>query len=615
MRAGRIEQIGTPTDIYERPATRFVAGFIGTANMIEDTDGVTVIRPERLRLSSAEHAPPGTRHWPVRVEHVVYIGPRLELRLRRHRRDAASGRDGERRYRRLVSRRYRNRLVPSRGRMGYTHAMTGVRAAVTEQPGRIRVHEFPLPEPEPGAVVMKLRYSGICGTDKHTFRGESKQYAGTPHERDLTYPLICGHENVGEVVAIGGRVLDSEGRALKVGDRIVPGANVACGDCHFCRNGYPYYMCEHMEDYGNSLHCGRAPHPVRRLGGVHVPAAQHADLPRPGRPAGRGRGADRDHGGDARRRDGAGAARPDRRLSLRQFGRGAWHGPAWAVPPDQGEAARRGELIATDLFPSRLALARDFGASPDDARGRTPNRRSASRGRSSTRAGSAPTSCSIAAAFPRPSSRRCAWCGPGGVVVEAGTFVDMGPVGINPNSDICTRNVSVIGVGGETATSYLPAMRLMAANLRPPAVRPHRDPSHAAGTRAGGGGAGADRRGDEGRHGAERMRLKVGVIGCGLIAQVMHLHYLRELAEQFEIAALCDVSAAVCEACAGDYGVARTCTDWRELLAMDVDARAGADVRQPCAHCDRRGRSRKACAGREADVLLGGRRAGDDRGG
>jgi threonine dehydrogenase-like Zn-dependent dehydrogenase len=53
----------------------------------------------------------------------------------------------------------------------------------------------------------------------------------------------------------------------------------------------------------------------------------------------------------------------------------------------------------------------------------------------------------------------------GGVVVEAGTFVDMGPVEINPNSDICTKNVSVIGVGGETATSYLPSMRLMAANL------------------------------------------------------------------------------------------------------------------------------------------------------
>jgi len=32
--------------------------------------------------------------------------------------------------------------------------------------------------------------------------GESKQYAGTPHERDLRYPLICGHENVGDPVAV-----------------------------------------------------------------------------------------------------------------------------------------------------------------------------------------------------------------------------------------------------------------------------------------------------------------------------------------------------------------------------------------------------------------------------
>jgi threonine dehydrogenase-like Zn-dependent dehydrogenase len=53
----------------------------------------------------------------------------------------------------------------------------------------------------------------------------------------------------------------------------------------------------------------------------------------------------------------------------------------------------------------------------------------------------------------------------GGVVVEAGAFVDLGSVTINPNSDICARNVSVIGVGGEKATEYEPSMRLMAANL------------------------------------------------------------------------------------------------------------------------------------------------------
>jgi putative spermidine/putrescine transport system ATP-binding protein len=83
MRQGRIEQIGTPNDIYERPATRFVAGFIGTANLIETPGGVVVIRPERLKLCAPGHEPPGSRCWPVHVESVVYLGPRLELRLRR----------------------------------------------------------------------------------------------------------------------------------------------------------------------------------------------------------------------------------------------------------------------------------------------------------------------------------------------------------------------------------------------------------------------------------------------------------------------------------------------------------------------------------------------------
>ena len=68
------------------------------------------------------------------------------------------------------------------------------------------------------------------------------------------------------------------------------------------------------------------------------------------------------------------------------------------------------------------------------------------------------------------------------------------------------------------------------------------------------------------------MPLRVGVVGCGLIAQVMHLHYLRELPELYEIAALCDVSAEVCEKCAHDYGVDFTCSNWRDLLKQRLDA-------------------------------------------
>src|SRR3981189_2831707 len=111
-----------------------------------------------------------------------------------------------------------------------------VRAAVMKAPGHLEVRRFPLPEPEPGAVLMKVIYSGICGTDKHTYRGESKQYAGTDHEREIVYPLICGHENVGVIEAIGGAdsIPDSEGRPLRPGDRIRPAAHAAGGHGRAC---------------------------------------------------------------------------------------------------------------------------------------------------------------------------------------------------------------------------------------------------------------------------------------------------------------------------------------------------------------------------------------------
>jgi threonine dehydrogenase-like Zn-dependent dehydrogenase len=342
--------------------------------------------------------------------------------------------------------------------------MTQVRAAVTERPGLIGLRLFPLPEPEPGAVLMKVRYSGVCGTDKHTFRGESKQYAGTAHERDLTYPLICGHENVGEVVALGGVVLDSEGRALKIGDRIVPGANVACGDCHFCRNLYPYYMCERMEDYGNSLHCGIKPHlfggwsehmyllprtPIFRVPDdlpdsvavlTEIMAVTH------------------------------GVETAQSLLGLTggyRFGNSVavlGVGPLGLCHLIKARLLGAAKLIATDLFPSRLGLAEAFGATLTMRADQTEPEERIARAKQHT-GGLGPDLVLDCSGFPQTFVEALRMVRPGGVVVEAGTFVDMGPIGINPNSDICTRNVSVIGVGGETATSYVPAMRLMAANL------------------------------------------------------------------------------------------------------------------------------------------------------
>jgi predicted dehydrogenase len=71
---------------------------------------------------------------------------------------------------------------------------------------------------------------------------------------------------------------------------------------------------------------------------------------------------------------------------------------------------------------------------------------------------------------------------------------------------------------------------------------------------------------------ASSDRTRIGVVGCGLIAQVMHLPYLVELSDRFELAAVCDLSAARAAGCGERYGVQRVHTSWKELLAEPLDA-------------------------------------------
>jgi len=86
MANGLIEQIGSPIEVYERPATEFVAGFIGISNLLT-RDGVRfVVRPEKIRIvEEGEQAPPGMVVEPGKVEEVVYVGmsTRFVVRLDR----------------------------------------------------------------------------------------------------------------------------------------------------------------------------------------------------------------------------------------------------------------------------------------------------------------------------------------------------------------------------------------------------------------------------------------------------------------------------------------------------------------------------------------------------
>jgi threonine dehydrogenase-like Zn-dependent dehydrogenase len=341
---------------------------------------------------------------------------------------------------------------------------TSGRAAVTEQPGRIAMREFDVSDVPPGAVLMRVSLSGICGTDKHTFRGESKQYAGTPNERDIHYPLICGHENVGSVLETGGAVYATDGTVLRPGDRIVPGADVACGTCFFCKNDYPYYFCTRLDDYGNSLHCERPPH---LLGGW----AEYMFI-LPGTPIFR---VPDDLPDDVAVFTEVMAVTHGVELAQQIVGAfgGNRSGGSVAVlgtgPLGLAHVAKSAmlgvsTLIATDLFAERLRFAEEFGVTRTLDATKTTMEERVALAREATD-GLGPEIVVDASGLPSTFVEALRMVRVGGVVVEVGTFVDMGPVSVNPNIDFCTRNVTVVGIGGETAQSYVPMMRAMAARL------------------------------------------------------------------------------------------------------------------------------------------------------
>jgi putative spermidine/putrescine transport system ATP-binding protein len=72
---GRIAQVGAPAELYEHPATEFVAGFVGVSNVLERDGRRFTVRPEKIRILTNSDAPDPTRHAEEgRIRDVVYIG-------------------------------------------------------------------------------------------------------------------------------------------------------------------------------------------------------------------------------------------------------------------------------------------------------------------------------------------------------------------------------------------------------------------------------------------------------------------------------------------------------------------------------------------------------------
>ena len=111
----------------------------------------------------------------------------------------------------------------------YNHAMRTVKAYGAHSGTTPLVPlEIERRELGPHDVLIAIRYAGICHSDIHTIRGEWG---------DVTYPLVVGHEIVGEVEAVGAEVTKH-----KVGDRVGVGCLVnSCGECEQCLEGHEQY--------------------------------------------------------------------------------------------------------------------------------------------------------------------------------------------------------------------------------------------------------------------------------------------------------------------------------------------------------------------------------------
>jgi putative spermidine/putrescine transport system ATP-binding protein len=71
---GRIEQVSPPVELYERPETEFVAGFVGISNMLERDGSRFTIRPEKIQLVDPGQGSEGLRTEQGRVSEVAYVG-------------------------------------------------------------------------------------------------------------------------------------------------------------------------------------------------------------------------------------------------------------------------------------------------------------------------------------------------------------------------------------------------------------------------------------------------------------------------------------------------------------------------------------------------------------
>ncbi len=117
------------------------------------------------------------------------------------------------------------------------------KAALFTGPGQpLSIRSLPLPELREGETLIRVSCCTLCGSDLHTYQGH----------RSTPTPTILGHEILGRIESLGpgAPTFDYAGRALQVGDRVTWSVASSCGSCFFCERDLPQ-KCEGLFKYGH----------------------------------------------------------------------------------------------------------------------------------------------------------------------------------------------------------------------------------------------------------------------------------------------------------------------------------------------------------------------------
>ena len=123
------------------------------------------------------------------------------------------------------------------------------KALMLEKPKKVKIKEIPLVD-DGNNVIVKMIWSGICGTDKQAYLGKV----------EVPYPIVLGHENIGKIISLpNDKLRDINGKKLEVGDIITWSAIIPCGKCHFCRLRKEN-LCVSQKIFGMSYPASISPH-------------------------------------------------------------------------------------------------------------------------------------------------------------------------------------------------------------------------------------------------------------------------------------------------------------------------------------------------------------------